>query len=135
MDLGDCRRAEYSLEELKVLMDKATDVVNWYPHMEVEGATVRGPWNRWFRVNDIDYGKEHVSSALDDAKYAAAAMNALPDLIKKLEASQARAFSMAAAYDKEHTKLAECHKLILLCLERMEDDEAYEMLTEFCKKL
>jgi len=85
MNTGDNRRNNLNLQQLKERMDKSTEVVNWYPYMEVDGATVRGPWGRWFRVNDIDYGKEHVASALDDAEYAAAAMNNLPKLIDELE--------------------------------------------------
>jgi hypothetical protein len=85
MDRGDERREKLDINKLKELMKNSTNVVNWYPYMETNGATVRGPWSRWFRVDDVDYGKEHVSSALDDAKYAAAAMNSMPALLALLD--------------------------------------------------
>lgn len=86
MNMGDNRRENLNLEQLKELMENSTDVVNWYAYSEFSGATVRGPWGRWFRVDDIvGPTKVHVASALDDAKYAAAAMNNLPKLIDELE--------------------------------------------------
>ena len=37
--------------------------------------------------------------------------------------------------DELKSKLKESHRLILFCLERMEDDEAYEMLREYCETI
>lgn len=87
---GDERRARYSLDELKELIKKSTKVVNWYAHgydgQEGFSASVRGPFNRWFKVSTVseDYKKD-VAYAGDDAEYCAAAMNSLPFLVDRIE--------------------------------------------------
>ena len=70
------------LEQLKLLKQASTNVVEWYP----QGATVRGPFGRWLNVSDVspEYNK-HVAFSADDARYAAAAMNMLPKLIECIE--------------------------------------------------
>lgn len=70
------------LEELKRLKANSTQVVSWYPHP----SEVRGPFGRWLTVEEIppEYRK-NCGSRADDASYAAAAMNCLPDLIARIE--------------------------------------------------
>jgi len=73
------------IKELKILKLNSTRVVAWYDH----GDTVRGPWNRWFRVENPErnrQGKDNVvPPGSADTAYCAAAMNAVPDLIKEIE--------------------------------------------------
>ena len=76
------------LQMLKDLEKKSTQVVGWYANY---GGQVRGPFNRWFNVTEVapEYQK-HCGSAEDDAKFAAAAMNYLPVLIKRIEELEAQ---------------------------------------------
>lgn len=80
---GDERRETYSLDQLKELIVKSTKVVNWYPYFDKENPTIRGPHTRWFTVSGGNTA--YTADPNDDANYAAAAMNALPSLIEKLE--------------------------------------------------
>ena len=82
------------LEELKRLAEQSTKVVAWYAHSQYDGyhpgkASVRGPFGRWFLVEEGGgWNKDEpkpVADLFDDAKYAAAAMNALPALIERVE--------------------------------------------------
>lgn len=78
------------IEKLKELEAKSTRVVSWYPHTQYDGsclgyATVRGPFHRWFLVQHGQGDGEGVADMYDDAKYAAASMNALPSLITHIE--------------------------------------------------
>ena len=87
---GDNRRGEVDLDLIKSLILKSTSVVNWYPHgyesTKNMGATVRGPYGRWLYVTEKQGDDpEHIASAEDDAKYAAAAMNYLPHLVEEVE--------------------------------------------------
>lgn len=71
----------------------STRVVKWYPHSQSDGyhlgkASVRGPFGRWFLVEGGSNGMGDpiksptpVSDLFDDAKFAAAAMNALQKLL------------------------------------------------------
>lgn len=72
------------LEYLKILKAASTNVAQWCasPH----DGTIRGPFNRWLTVSDVDpqYAK-HVAFKGDDARYAAEAMNMLPKLIECIE--------------------------------------------------
>lgn len=74
------------LVELRELEKNSTQVVGWYSDY---GGQIRGPFNRWFNVTEVaDEYKKHCGSASDDARFAAAAMNAMPallDYIQKLE--------------------------------------------------
>lgn len=72
------------LQMLKDLEKKSTQVVGWYANGY--GGQIRGPFNRWFNVTEVapEYQK-HCGSAADDAQFAAAAMNYLPILIKRIE--------------------------------------------------
>lgn len=75
-----------ALNELSETLKNSTRVVAWYAHgpgdqSPLDTATVRGPYGRWFYVNGgADYPK-NVAYVADDAKYAAASMNAIPKLI------------------------------------------------------
>lgn len=80
MDKGDNRRIRYSLNQLSELTQKSTDAVNWYPHRY--DGTVRGPNGRWFKC--LEGAGQNLAYSGDDVEYAAAAMNALPDLIDQL---------------------------------------------------
>ncbi len=76
---------EQLIKELKLLKLNSTDVVCWRSCCD----TVRGPFNRWFQVLNPDrkiQGKDIiVAHGSNDAKYCAAAMNAVPDLIIEIE--------------------------------------------------
>ena len=72
-------------EDIKALREAefmSTDVVAWYPHSH----EVRGPFGRWLTVSEVDSSnKSHVADTFEDAKFAAAAMNALPHLLDLVE--------------------------------------------------
>jgi hypothetical protein len=71
-----------SREELRELAGLSTRVTAWYP----QGATVRGPFCRWFTCADVeDQYKQHVANVSDDTRFAAAAMNNLLPLLDELE--------------------------------------------------
>jgi hypothetical protein len=81
---------------LRELANKSTKVVAWYPHSQYEGfsggATVRGPYHRWFTVKPGSSGTGDeinnpapVSDPYDDAKFCAAAMNNLVSLLDELD--------------------------------------------------
>lgn len=76
------------IDKLKELKEKSTKVVAWYPHPR----EVRGPFGRWFTCSGGDNGMGDpvkyptpVAPIEDDCAYAAAAMNAVPNLIKQIE--------------------------------------------------
>lgn len=70
------------LELLKTIAAASTKVNAWYAH----GETVRGPFNRWLKVTEVDkqYAK-HVAFSHDDARFAATAMNNMLRLIECIE--------------------------------------------------
>lgn len=72
------------LERLKQIAAASTKVNGWYAHPH-EGQ-VRGPFNRWFQVSDVDpqYAK-NVAYKGDDARFAAEAMNNMLKLIECIE--------------------------------------------------
>jgi hypothetical protein len=71
-----------SIEELKYLYEKSTQVVGWYAHP----AEVRGPFCRWLEVSEVaSQYEKYVGSRADDAAYAAMAMNMAPHLIDQVE--------------------------------------------------
>lgn len=85
------------LEELREVASKATQVVSWYPHSasgtddENVAATVRGPYGRWLKVSTvIEQYKNRVANGVDDAVFAAAAMNNLVPLLDELEKARQR---------------------------------------------
>jgi hypothetical protein len=76
------------IEKLKELKERSTNVVAWYAHPR----EVRGPFGRWFTCDGGDNGMGDpvkyptpVAPIEDDCAYAAAAMNAVPSLIKQIE--------------------------------------------------
>lgn len=71
-----------TLKELKELKEKSTKVVGWH----ASGEHVKGPFYRWFTCTEAvaEYA-DQVATRADDAKYCAAAMNALPQLIERVE--------------------------------------------------
>lgn len=79
---GDERRIRYTLEQLKEITSKSTQVVNWYPHSD---GTIRGPYCRWLIVTGGDGDREYTSPIRNDVEYASMAMNALPFLIEDKE--------------------------------------------------
>ena len=79
------RPLKQQLQTLLKLADAASPVVAWYAHGN-ENGTVRGPFHRWFTCSEVeDRYKQHVASVDDDCRYAAAAMNAVPTLVKVLQ--------------------------------------------------
>lgn len=67
--------------------EKTTKVVAWYAHSNGDNfytdATVRGPYHRWFRVEQVPIDCiNKVAPACDDAKFAATAMNSVEILAK-----------------------------------------------------
>lgn len=75
---------------LKELFQKSSYVCNWYAHgpgdqVDIDTATVRGPYKRWFYVTGGKGYEKYLGSVNDDAKYAAAAMNMMPHLIARIE--------------------------------------------------
>jgi hypothetical protein len=78
---GDNRRNIYSLNKLKELTAKSSNVVNWYPY--THDKTIRGPHNRWLTVSGGD--DEYTAPITDDVEYAAAAMNSLPYLLEQID--------------------------------------------------
>lgn len=70
------------LEALKLTAQSSTKVNHWYLH----GTTIRGPFNRWLNVTEVDPAyKANVASAYDDALFAATAMNNMLKLIECIE--------------------------------------------------
>lgn len=75
------------LNMLRELKAKSTQVNGWYHYSVGDGyhpgfASVRGPYHRWFLVQaGDDQGHGGLASQDDDAKFAAAAMNNLPQLV------------------------------------------------------
>ena len=71
------------LRDLKEAKANSTQVVGWHHN----GATVRGPFNRWLEVTPVnpEYEK-HVASGTDDARYASMCMNSVPFLVETIEA-------------------------------------------------
>jgi len=75
-------------QSLRSLAERSTRVVKWYAHgpSDGAGATVRGPYHRWFDCREVDPRyKSNVADPKDDCEYAAAAMNAVPDLLDLVE--------------------------------------------------
>jgi len=73
-------------DELKKLKENSTPTVKWYPHsagdtLPPNKASVRGPFGRWLIVQGGEGYEEQVATLNDDAKFAASAMNAVPELI------------------------------------------------------
>ena len=73
------------VENLREKEKKSTPVVGWYDHVD----TVRGPWNRWFKVLNPETERQEgtkyphtLPPGSDDVAYCAAAMNAGPHLIE-----------------------------------------------------
>lgn len=78
----------HTLEELKELEKKSTQVVGWHDNYASAGE-IRGPFNRWLTVSNVaPMYEQHVGSREDDAKYAAACMNMVPHLIQNIEELQ-----------------------------------------------
>lgn len=82
---NDKRTIEEVIAELKELKEKSTPVVAWYDH----GETVRGPFGRWFRIEqpeqEIQHDKVVRAHGFNDAAYCAAALNQVPRLITEIE--------------------------------------------------
>lgn len=80
------------IKELRELADRSTKVNSWYAHSQYEnpeGATVRGPYNRWFVIKEVpEIYKKHVADSYDDAKFAAEAMNNLSKLLDTIDRLQ-----------------------------------------------
>jgi hypothetical protein len=98
------REALALIEKLKSLQAKSSQVGSWYAHRGGDcygpEATVRGPYFRWFKCADVEEQyRKHVAEPEDDVKYAAAAMNHVPELIKTIEAR-----------DEEVKRLMDCLK-------------------------
>jgi hypothetical protein len=119
-------------KNLLALKEKSTQVNGWYPHSVgsngSSGATVRGPFNRWFTVSgpgDERYEK-HVAYDMDDAEYCAAAMNEAPKLAARvlaLEAALERAknvFKCVADHDEYWVK--NCNEFVRDALISIEED-------------
>jgi hypothetical protein len=91
------------LTKLKAFLAKSTSVVKWYPHAGGDcygpEATVRGPCFRWFKVTEPQGNspQHNIADAVDDAKYCAAAMNAVPELIRELESLRASETNLTKA--------------------------------------
>lgn len=84
-----------SKEELRALAAASTGVVAWHPHAGGDSygpeATVRGPFFRWLKVLPVqEQYKHNVAEDVNDAKFAAAAMNNLVPLLDEIDALQAR---------------------------------------------
>lgn len=83
-----------SITELRRIAEASTKVVQWdahgkYQHPHPEYATVRGPYNRWLLVTPVaEQYQKHVADQYADAEFAAAAMNALPELLEDWERMQ-----------------------------------------------
>ena len=70
------------LERLKLIEAASTRVNAWYAN----GSTVRGPFNRWFNVTEVDKSyQKNVAFGADDARFAAEAMNNMLKLIECIE--------------------------------------------------
>ena len=88
MNIGDSRRLRYTLEKMKELTLKSSDMVNWYfyPNGGENGEpTVRGGYNRWLVVVG---GDDHVSDCKADAEYASMSMTVIPQLLETIEQLQ-----------------------------------------------
>lgn len=77
-------------KKLKEIANKSTKVVAWYPHRGgdsvCEGATVRGPFFRWFQVlPGNDAYQDQCADSYDEAKFAAEAMNNLVPLCDEVD--------------------------------------------------
>ena len=89
--------------ELRRLKAASTEVNAWYAHEgdDCHGpeATIRGPFARWFRCSDVllQYNK-YVAPAINDVRYAAAAMTAVPELLDAIE-EQVREIDSLRAQD------------------------------------
>lgn len=70
------------IEAIKCAKTDSTDVTAWHHN----GATVRGPFNRWLEVTEVaEEHTKYVAWGSDDAKFASVAMNSVMILIKKIE--------------------------------------------------
>ena len=78
----------HTLEALKELEKKSTQVVGWYSNYANLGQ-VRGPFGRWITVSDVapPYSN-NVADVADDARYIEAAINMVPYLIEDIEKLQ-----------------------------------------------
>ena len=87
---------ESIMDEIKHTKSKSTQVNGCYDH-GYENGTIRGPFHRWFRCQEVDdQYKQHVASVADDVAYAAAAMNYAPALVEEIERLQARVNELEA---------------------------------------
>jgi len=97
---------------LRDLVDKSTQVVNWYAHT----AEVRGPFGRWFTCeggsngmgDEVKYPTP-VASISDDCRFAAAAMSNLEPLLDEL--------------DKKDQKIAELQFELILMGRHIEEED------------
>jgi len=95
-------------DERKVLRDLANQstLVNaWYPHHggkdSTAEATVRGPFNRWFKCTNIELKySHHVAEDYDDCRFAAAAMNNLVPLLDEVDRLEAETKKLRALVNK-----------------------------------
>lgn len=80
---------EDEIEEGLRLCEDATQVNSWYPMGpdSDDFCTVRGPYNRWFRVENVS-SSYYISSAHDDVKFAAHAMNNYRDALLQIKELQ-----------------------------------------------
>jgi len=79
---------ELIIERLKELHRKSTRVNYWYDHGSEDG-TIRGPFHRWIKVEEVDKAyKDNVASVAEDAAYCTAALNYVPLLLKEIEMLQ-----------------------------------------------
>jgi hypothetical protein len=97
------------LLELKDVITKSTQVVNWYDH-GLEDGTIRGPWNRWVtcseNIEEVDKG--YVAHRADDVAFACAAMQNFLPLVNEVQSLACR----AAGYQSSNETLrAEIERL------------------------
>lgn len=89
------------IAELEKLHAKSTQVVAWYAHL----YEVRGPFGRWFTVNEVpEEHKDKVASCFDDVRYAARAMNAVPLLIDEIKLMRQALEKIADPRKRDHAE-------------------------------
>lgn len=91
----------------KEIAGRATKVVGWYAHTSTADtaapgyATVRGPFTRWFRCNEVpDRYKEHVASVGDDVIFCADSMNSAEKYAEIVEVLLSAVERSAICFDK-----------------------------------
>lgn len=90
----DCKFNSEDLLKFKEVCEQATQVVAYYPHHYSGNGHIRGPFCRWFNVDDNASATHHekrgdLASKESDINYAALALSAFPNALNRISQLEA----------------------------------------------